>query len=889
MATSGTDGTVRCWDYIARKQLFVSSYTNAATCLTWAPLTLDPQARTIIVGFTDGVVRALYRAETAWLRIQSFKPHNGPVNASAVSSDGKVLATGGHDGLVFFMRCVEFDLGHSPVPYTPIGFSRIGGPIRSLCWRDDNEALLITCWDGTLYELEFRGVPEPEAASSFFLNLPLEKRNIDQPDANTDQTSDEVDPDTKKIAKEFGRVSCAIYPKINHRLLATFTSPNAGYVFEVDWQTVQRPRYVSVGAHPGCKQPTVTFLAYFHQFECLVTAHDDGAVTLRNFANFDENFLRIQAHDGSVGVNEACLSHDGNLLLSVGNDGLLVVNRVILKNLENVVVPDPETSQMTPLLTKTINVTTPEGLEFNSDDKRYPSVSSDAPGDVHDVAKENAVTPAEDVLSDAYSLEDERLKSDEDACRAAAERKKEVVRQIVLQMRRDFEELERENSVLPVEQQLDSHELIVDPAYVQTLEDQGEFLVEELRREHLYSSEKSKVQLKKLKDYFLSDLEKQSNFVMEGQSMRALLSSYRVGSFKTAQLTGALKQLLNQVHASMRGEEHSSMHLRTNSEEVSVTHDHALASAMSTESVMEAASKPVDSGDRQSTLEWRKMMRAQRKAKLAALLQKKPAEDRDDPRDLSAIERSKARLGDYKLKSTADYEVPQDQQVNALKKRQQMMMLQENINSIKVRYNKRFLALRDVKKLVFQSIIESNQHHQSLEASMIKLLDTYFPEKRSSGELKFNDPLFMQNDIKCNRIPDLGEWPDIARAASAAEGIHQHTEEDARAVEGQIEPQLLPGTLGELPLLRMLSIAMLVGKASKLEKDIKWCLVVRLHHEATLVSSKMKEHVDAFDRALCELRKEHIPLNSDLKAAELRLLLLFQVTCPPPPPPPRMY
>lgn len=64
-------------------------------------------------------------------------------------------------------------------------------------------------------------------------------------------------------------------------------------------------------------------------------------------------------------------------------------------------------------------------------------------------------------------------------------------------------------------------------------------------------------------------------------------------------------------------------------------------------------------------------------------------------------------------------------------------------------------------------------------------------------------------------------------------------------MEGQIEPQLLPGTLGELPLLRMLSIAMLVGKASKLEKDIKWCLVVRLHHEATLVSSKMKEHVDA--------------------------------------------
>ena len=148
--------------------MFISSYPHAATCLTWAPQALDPRARTIIVGFTDGVIRALYRAETAWLRIQSFKPHNGPVNAAAVSSDGKILATGGHDGSVFFMKCIEFDLGHSPAPYKPVGFSRLNGPVRSLCWRDDNESLLVTRWDGQLYELEFNGMPEPEAASSFF-------------------------------------------------------------------------------------------------------------------------------------------------------------------------------------------------------------------------------------------------------------------------------------------------------------------------------------------------------------------------------------------------------------------------------------------------------------------------------------------------------------------------------------------------------------------------------------------------------------------------------------------------------------------------------------------------------------------------------------------------
>ena len=85
-------------------------------------------------------------------------------------------------------------------------------------------------------------------------------------------------------------------------------------------------------------------------------------------------------------------------------------------------------------------------------------------------------------------------------------------------------------------------------------------------------------------------------------------------------------------------------------------------------------------------------------------------------------------------------------------------------------------------------------------------------------------------------------------------------------------------TLSDLPLVRVLPIAINAGKPSKMEQDVKWCLALRLHHEGTLVFSKMKEHVDAFDRALCELRKEHVPLNSDLKAAELRLLLLLQVS-----------
>ena len=92
--------------------------------------------------------------------------------------------------------------------------------------------------------------------------------------------------------------------------------------------------------------------------------------------------------------------------------------------------------------------------------------------------------------------------------------------------------------------------------------------------------------------------------------------------------------------------------------------------------------RPVEIQRKQSTLEHRKQMRLQRNADLAAMLDKKQMASIDDPRDIQAIARSKLCLGDYKLKLSADYEVPQDQEITASKKKQQIMMLQENMNSI---------------------------------------------------------------------------------------------------------------------------------------------------------------------------------------------------------------
>ena len=65
--------------------------------------------------------------------------------------------------------------------------------------------------------------------------------------------------------------------------------------------------------------------------------------------------------------------------------------------------------------------------------------------DAHDAKREAEMAEPDDITKpEAYSIQDAKLKTEEDNRLAAAEKKKEAVRRIVAQMRREFEELVRE-------------------------------------------------------------------------------------------------------------------------------------------------------------------------------------------------------------------------------------------------------------------------------------------------------------------------------------------------------------------------------------------------------------------------------------------------------------
>lgn len=120
-ATCGVDGTVRVWDFLTKKPLEMAHFSRPAQCLQWANDHIDPAGHTLVVGFSDGVVRVLVRDprgevgkgagekgvnsnEGSLRRAQTLKPHDVGVVALAYSPNGKLLATVGKDRKLFFIK-----------------------------------------------------------------------------------------------------------------------------------------------------------------------------------------------------------------------------------------------------------------------------------------------------------------------------------------------------------------------------------------------------------------------------------------------------------------------------------------------------------------------------------------------------------------------------------------------------------------------------------------------------------------------------------------------------------------------------------------------------------------------------------------------------------------
>jgi len=97
-----------------------------------------------------------------------------------------------------------------------------------------------------------------------------------------------------------------------------------------------------------------------------------------------------------------------------------------------------------------------------------------------------------------------------------------------------------------------------------------------------------------------------------------------------------------------------------------------------------------------------------RKKKIEKLEKKEAMNSGEDPADRKQIVTAKQTYGDFKLKLSSNYVVPENQRVNFAKKRQQMVLLEGSIHKLKVDFNKKISELKVSKREIIERVKKLN-------------------------------------------------------------------------------------------------------------------------------------------------------------------------------------
>ncbi|KAI8820502.1 uncharacterized protein EV422DRAFT_496817 [Fimicolochytrium jonesii] len=229
-----------------------------------------------------------------------------------------------------------------------------------------------------------------------------------------------------------------------------------------------------------------------------------------------------------------------------------------------------------------------------------------------------------------YTMQDAKLQSEKDKEYADAQRKKQVMREYIKELRSEFTRLVADNERAAAEEQLPRDVFTIDPDLRSDIKNDTEQKVERVQKELQWVSEKESIIPMKLRKRFLDPLK------TERVEIHAFRSSHAIATFRTLKPEHTLDNILQPLGSS---EAQQSVDQSNDAEirEPDFASKNASQEMKANENLgagAKGAGKPVDA---RSKLEARKQLRAQRAIKWKELMDTKPDENYEDARDISAI------------------------------------------------------------------------------------------------------------------------------------------------------------------------------------------------------------------------------------------------------------
>ncbi|CAD7971385.1 unnamed protein product [Amoebophrya sp. A120] len=924
------DGTIRLYNVtedqsVSSSLVFQSTegnpYPNTGICqLVLPPLAVDPSCRTVTVGYTNGVIRTFTLYHGAFVLREALKPHaNAKISSMGFSPNAQFFVSIGEDLTAFFFTVNADNSSHGGSLLLPLGFVSFHSKCLSFSWHSSSAKLLLSFQDGTVGEIQTPNPSEIDTQDSFEIQLPhklwMPERFIP---AEPSSAEEEVVEGEKKEGEEEGEgeegaaekpkavveaavakpkkakptkkntmgeeveeeaeaieIVAAVYRNDDTVLFAA-TGEYKQYLYcmsvasssseEGQWiptSTKFGAKLYNSMAYPKTKFPEttiVTCMTLSPQADLLMLGFKDSRVwlvPLEHGADPSSEPMRkyvqvLQGSSRSGAVNSLSLMGNSVLLIA-GNDGVMYTTSLAREGLKLYQEADKNGTAARFDEKQWDSYRTP--LTFTAvADWKLPTIE-DKPSAVRDITD-----PAH------FSVQEEKLKSELENAKAAAEKKKDHVRSQIAAIRKDLELL-RASNVTDSGAELIPN-MVADPSYIEIVKAEQQQKIENVHTELAWGIEYHEVAIKKLKERFLDELDHERVVV------RAFLTPSKITTFRVSGLPAALKAHLAGLHSlifksgaqTMDDDEDSDLDLQdgTSVNKLKSLQDSAAVAVPGVANPLEKE-KVLTSAEIRAE---RRAARLARKQEMKKLEATKPGPNSDDPQDLDAIQLAKDTLGNYLLKTAPDYKVPENQRINAEKKRRQMFLLEESVHAIKMEFTQKVLALRDFKEEVKKSVKRDLIMLEQIGGSIADNLKAMVVGKEATQMDEYPEKRFDYTEEELTDFAKTGRLfaDEAGNGADSAPSHEFPTEYDIRSVR--------------LRKMQMRQRAITNPLSSSSSNPLaKMCIDEyerRTVYNRQQLEQQIREKIDGFDEAVCQLEKEKAKLESDLKNAQTKLLLLYE-------------
>eukprot|EP01060_Flectonema_neradi_P013772 TRINITY_DN2049_c2_g1_i1.p1 TRINITY_DN2049_c2_g1~~TRINITY_DN2049_c2_g1_i1.p1 ORF type:complete len:1746 (+),score=479.29 TRINITY_DN2049_c2_g1_i1:57-5294(+) len=911
-ATGGVDGTLRLWSFLHKKELYHSRYSSGFSTLHWVPLEHDKSGTLLVAGFSCGLIRVIKKTKTCFVLCSVWKPHTCRVTSVSFDEKYEWAATTSEDGSIFFFRIKNIQS-----EWVPIGESRLSSVGRCSFWEGNN--VIIGLEDGKVVS-----VPKPDPASidpeitfifectESLLQYRQRPKPPERPSKKRDLTSedDELGEDEEEEEDEDDFVEEVIEDKGPVPINAIFRMPESlgkTLVVAMDREeycyTYAGVSWPQTGIEVNPEDPIFNVSHYdtvvnrvrlSPKGTYLMLGCGSGTIMLRDAAGLKKCWHLNIGHDGRNETRQSgaclpgtilglCMSFDESILLSVSEDGSFLTYSLSG-------VPDaPEPPPAAP-------------LDISNWEKPGKSIA-DAP-------------------AGALSIQEMKNKEDKDRAYAAAQRKKLTLSEKVKELQSEYQLIVNANSEAPPGKKITKDELELDPEITQLLHDENERRIQEVAKKWAWHTAKSDLAKAKLEATYIDCLK------VDRIMLYAFESQKCVSSFRTPELTDIQKERIASVHSLIMNENQKRMNATAEAQDQkspvseclgegeltgSPGDDTSNMALPMTANSIENGNDTITSLDHGSTkrskkeekthvksqlekAEERKRQRMERKMLYNQLLEKKPSADQEDPKDVQQIQKAERNMGDKKLKTDPNYIVKETERVTAERKERQLILLEESINTLRLDFNERFIAMRDLKERLITNInrdlkkIESIDNRLKIEVKTDKhsMRDDEIPDKQR--QVPPTKDMLVQYEKDCAKAKRKAEREAKAKSGFGGDLGGDDEEDDDEAPQDEVDriAQARKASLrshnrreshtitAEMRINLELKTRLEKLPKSSLEIEEESVTRNQLMFEKAKLQRKIAKTITTFDDALDELRREKFKLEGDLKMADMRILLLFR-------------